>query len=200
MSTELAKACEEINKRLVESFNQFTPLIQNVSNELQTTNQNLVALGNAVENEGKATRKQLLDDTNALGTQYEQGQAQTTNLIKDSTNTIVNQLTDNQTQTANLLTNGINAIGTQLESSQEELMNWEQLFQHLYEQNVRGFQHLMDGIWRSYQYFSYNNPQRAPIILKERPVESVNTSGFTPQAIEQVNRATALIDAYQNGK
>ena len=58
----------------------------------------------------------------------------------------------------------------------------------------------MDGIWRSYQYFSYNNPQRAPIILDDRPFESVNTSGFTTQAIEQVNRATALIDAYQNGK
>ena len=55
---ELAKAYDEINKRLVESFNTFTPLIENVSNELQTTNQNLIALGNAVENEGKATRQQ----------------------------------------------------------------------------------------------------------------------------------------------
>ena len=104
VSTELAKACEEINKRLVESFNQFTPLLENMSNELQTTNQNLIALGNAVENEGKATRQQLLDGTNALGTQYEQGQAQITILITDSTDAIVNQLTDNQTQTANLLT------------------------------------------------------------------------------------------------
>ena len=52
---ELAKAYDEINKRLVESFNTFTPLIQNVSSELQTTNQNLIALGNAVAEEGKAT-------------------------------------------------------------------------------------------------------------------------------------------------
>ena len=58
----------------------------------------------------------------------------------------------------------------------------------------------MDSIWRSYQYFRYNNPQGAPIYLDNRPVESVNTSGFTPQAIEQVNRATALIDAYENGE
>ena len=118
VSGELAKAYEEINKRLVESSNQFKPLIQNVSNELQTTNQNLVVLGNAVENEGKAIRQQLLDDTNALDTQYEQEQAQTTNLIKDSTDAIVNQLTDNQDQTGNLLTNGINTLGTQMVNNQ----------------------------------------------------------------------------------
>ena len=100
----MGKVYDEINKRLVESFNQFKPLIQNVSNELQTTNQNLIALGNAVENEGKATRQQLLDGTNALGNQLENGQTQTTTLIKDSTDAIVNQLTDNQTQTGNLLT------------------------------------------------------------------------------------------------
>ena len=69
VSAELAKAYDEINKRLVESFNRFTPLIENVSNELQTTNQNLLALGNAVEEEGKATRQQLFDDTDALGKQ-----------------------------------------------------------------------------------------------------------------------------------
>ena len=50
VSTELAKSYDEINKRLVESFNRFTPLIENVSNELQTTNKNLIALGNATEN------------------------------------------------------------------------------------------------------------------------------------------------------
>ena len=105
VSAELSKAYDEINKRLVESFNTFTPLIQNVSNELQTTNQNLIALSNAVAEEGKATRQQLFDDTDALGNQYEQGQAQTTKLITDSTGAIVNQLTDNQTKTANLLTN-----------------------------------------------------------------------------------------------
>ena len=64
VSGELAKVYDEINKRLVESFNQFIPLFENVSNEVQTTNQNLIALGNAVENEGKATRQQLLDGTN----------------------------------------------------------------------------------------------------------------------------------------
>ena len=58
VSAELSKAYNEINKPSVESFNRFTPLIENVSNELQTTNRNLIALGNAVENEGKATRQQ----------------------------------------------------------------------------------------------------------------------------------------------
>ena len=52
VSGELAKAYDEINKRLVELFNRFIPLIENVSNELQTTNKNLIALGNAVENKG----------------------------------------------------------------------------------------------------------------------------------------------------
>ena len=73
VSAELSKEYETINKRSVESFNTFTPLIENVSNELQTTNQNLIALGNAVENEGKATRQQLFDDTEALGKQLENG-------------------------------------------------------------------------------------------------------------------------------
>ena len=72
VSGELAKAYNEINKWLVESFNRFTPLIENVSNELQTTNQNLLALGNTVAEEGKATKQQLLNDTNALGNQSEQ--------------------------------------------------------------------------------------------------------------------------------
>ena len=75
---ELSKAYDEINKRLVESFIRFTPLIENVSNELQTTNQNLIALGNTVENEGKATKKQLLDGTNALNKQLENERTQTT--------------------------------------------------------------------------------------------------------------------------
>ena len=57
VSAELAKVYEEINKRLVESFNQFKPLLENVSYELQTTNHNLIALGNAVAKEGKATRQ-----------------------------------------------------------------------------------------------------------------------------------------------
>ena len=96
VSGELSKAYETINKRLVESFNRFTPLIENVSNELQTTNKNLIALSDAVENEGKATRQQLLGDMNALSNQYEQGQTQTTKLIKDSTGAIVNQLANTQ--------------------------------------------------------------------------------------------------------
>ena len=208
VSAELAKAYDEINKRLVESFNTFTPLIQNVSNELQTTNQNLIALGNAVAEEGKATRKQLLDGTNALGNQYEQGQAQTTKLIKDSTGAIVNQLTDNQTQTNNLLTNVGNAvvdghaqtgqlITTMSNHFADTQLSREQLYQQLYQQNMRGIQNLMDAIWQSYEYFR-NQPQIQPVIVLDgRQSESVNAS-FTPQAIDQVNRAAALIDAYES--
>ena len=119
---KLGKAYEAINKRLVESFNHFTPLLQNVSNELQTTNQNLIALGNAVENEGKATRQQLLDGTNALGKQLENGQTQTTKLITDSTGAIVNQLANTQ-------------------------LTRDQLYQDLYQQNMRGIiQNFMDAI------------------------------------------------------
>ena len=66
VSAELVKSYGAINKRMVESFNRFTSLIENVSNELQTTNKNLIALGNAVEEEGKATRKQLLDGTQTM--------------------------------------------------------------------------------------------------------------------------------------
>ena len=197
VSAELAKAYDEINKRLVESFNRYTPLIQNVSNELQTTNQNLIALGNAVEEKGKATRKQLLDGTNALGNQYEQGQAQTTKLIKDFTGAIVNQLADNQTQTANLLTNGFTTMGSQLAEGQTQTNNLltnigntvidghvqtgqlittmsnhfadtqltrDQLYQQLYDQNMRGIQNFMNAIWQSYEYLR-NQPHNQQAVI-----------------------------------
>ena len=98
-------------------------------------------------------------------------------------------------QTANLLTNGINAVGNQLVNTQ---LTRDQLFQQLYEQNMRGFQNLMNAIWQSYAYLVNNPPnQQLVISLENRQPETVNTQ-FTPLAIEQVNRATALIDAYEN--
>ena len=203
VSAELAKAYEAINKRLVESFNHFTPLLQNVSNELQTTNRNLIALGNAVENEGKATRQQLsdegkatrqqlLDDTNALSEDI------------DTVNKHLLALENGQTQSNNLLTNVGNAVvqtdqkrtalGNQLANTQ---LTRDQLYQDLYQQNMRGIQNLMDAIWQSYEYFR-NQPRIQPVIvLNDRQPESVNAS-FTPQAIDQVNRAAALIDAYES--
>ena len=55
----------------------------------------------------------------------------------------------------------------------------------------------MDAIWQSYEYFR-NQPQIQPVIVLDgRQSESVNAS-FTPQAIDQVNRAAALIDAYES--
>ena len=197
VSAELGKAYEAINKRLVESFNRFTPLIENVSNELQTTNQNLIALGNAVAEEGKATRKQLLDGTNALGNQHENGQAQTTKLITDSTGAIVNQLADNQTQTGNLLTNGFTTMGNQLANTQ---LTRDQLYQDFFQQNMRGIiQNFMDAIWQSYEYLRNQPQKQQPVIsLTDRQPEVVNIQGFTPQAIDQVNRAAALIEGVEN--
>ena len=280
VSAELGRAYEEINKRLVESFNRFTPLLQNVSSELQATNQNLIALGNAVENEGKATRQQLLDDTNALVNQLENGQTQTANLLTNGFTTMGNQLADNQThttklltdgisavgnqlvdnqthtanllteginavgnrlvdnqtqttnllteginavgnrlvdnqtqttnllteginavgnQTTNLLTEGINAVGNQLVDNQQAMTTRDQMFQYLYQQNVKGYQKLIDAMYQGYINLM-NQPFAQPIIyLSDRQPEIVNTSRFTPQAIEEVNRAAALIDAYENG-
>ena len=62
---------------------------------------------------------------------------------------------------------------------------------------MRRIQNLMDAIWQSYEYFR-NQPQIQPVIvLNDCQPESVNAS-FTPQAIDQVNRAAALIDAYES--
>ena len=115
VSAELSKAYEEINKRLVESLNRFTPLIEDVSNEVKTANKNLIALSNTVANEGDATRRQLLDDKNALGkdidtvnehlSALENGQTQTGNLVTNGFSTIDNHLVQGQAQTNNLLTN-----------------------------------------------------------------------------------------------
>ena len=71
----------------------------------------------------------------------------------------------------------------------------DQLYQQLYEQNVRGIQNFMDSIWQSYEYLR-NQPQiqQAVILLDDRQPKVVNTQRFTPQAIDQVNRAAALIE------
>ena len=193
VSAELGKAYEAINKWLVESFNRFTPLLQNVSNELQTTNQNLIALGNAVENEGKATRhqlsdegkatrQQLLDGTNALGKEIEttnkhllaleNGQTQTGNLLTDVAN--------GQTQLGNMLTNGF--------------YNNQMVQQQIMDQNMQ----MNDRMNQAYRRIM-NQPQiQAVIYLGDRQPEIVNTQGFTPQAIEQVNQVAALIDEGNN--
>ena len=123
VSGELAKAYDEINKRLVESFNRFAPMFRNISNRIALMNMKLVTLGKVVKEEGKTTRQQLLDDANALGKQLESGQTQTTKLITDSTGAIVNQLENGQTQTANLLTNGFTSMGNQLTDNQTHTTN-----------------------------------------------------------------------------
>ena len=49
-------------------------MFRGISNKIALMNMKLVTLGKVVKEEGKATRQQLLDDTNALGNQLEQGQ------------------------------------------------------------------------------------------------------------------------------
>ena len=193
VSAELGKAYEAINKRLVESFNHYTPLLQNVSNELQASNQNLIALGNAVENEGKATRQQLsdegkatrqqlLDDTNALGKEIE------------TTNKHLLALENGQTQTGNLLTdvaNGQTHLGNMLTN---EFYNNQMVQQQIMDQNMQ----MNDRMNQAYRQIM-NQPQiQAVIYLGDRQPEIVNTQGFTPQAIEQVNQVAALIDEGNN--
>ena len=193
VSAELGKAYEAINKRLVESFNHYTPLLQNVSNELQASNQNLVALGNAVENEGKATRQQLSDegkatrqqlsdDTNALGKEIE------------TTNKHLLALENGQTQTGNLLTdvaNGQTQLGNMLTN---EIYKNQMVQQQIMDQNMQ----MNDRMNQAYRQIM-NQPQiQAVIYLGDRQPEIVNTQGFTPQAIEQVNQVAALIDEGNN--
>ena len=193
VSPELGKAYEATNKRLVESFNHYTPLLQNVSNELQASNQNLIALGNAVGNEGKATRhqlsdegkatrQQLLDGTNALGKEIE------------TTNKHLLALENGQTQTGNLLTdvaNGQVQLGNMLTN---EFYNNQMVQQQIMDQNMQ----MNDRMNQAYRQIM-NQPQiQAVIYLGDRQPEVVNTQGFTPQAIEQVNQVAALIDEGNN--
>ena len=100
-----------------------------------------------------------------------------------------------------MLTNGNNAVGCKLVDNQQAMMTWNELSQHLFEENMIGLDILMDGIWQCSEYIMNNPQQREPVIsLNDRQPEVVNTTRLTLQAIDQVNRATALIDAYQNGK
>ena len=176
VSAELSRAYEEVNKRLIESFNGFTPLLENVSNEVKNTNQNLLALGNAIENEEEKTRDRLTDGIIALD----------------------KRLADNQTQTGNLLTEGINALGTQMVNNQQAIMNQQQYNQYMSEQNMGAFQGLYNMMYEAYVQLM-NRPQIQPVIyLENRQPEIVNTNRFTPEAIDQVNRATALIEEVEN--
>ena len=308
VSAELSRAYEEVNKRLIESFNRFTPLLENVSNEVKNTNQNLLALGNAIENEEEKTRDRLTDGIialdkrladnqtqtgnlltdgiNALGTQMAEGQTQTRNLLTDATNVLDKRLADNQTQTGNLLTEGINALGTQMVegqtqtrnlltdtadamdkrladnqtrseklltdatnalgtqmaegqtrseklltdatnalgtqmaegqtqnrkliteginalgtqmvNNQQAIMNQQQYNQYMDERKMGAFQGLYNMMYEAYVQLM-NRPQIQPVIyLENRQPEIVNTNRFTPEAIDQVNRATALIEEVEN--
>ena len=242
VSAELSRAYEEVNKRLIESFNRFTPLLENVSNEVKNTNQNLLALGNAIENEEEKTRDRLTDGINALdkrladnqtqtgnllteginalGTQMVEGQTQTRNLLTDTADAMDKRLADNQTrseklltdatnalgtqmaegQTRNekLLTDATNALGTQMAEGQQAIMDQQQYYQYMNEQNMGAYQGLYNMMYEAYVQLM-NRPQIQPVIyLENRQPEIVNTNRFTPEAIDQVNRATALIEEVEN--
>ena len=242
VSAELSRAYEEVNKRLIESFNRFTPLLENVSNEVKNTNQNLLALGNAIENEEEKTRDRLTDGINALdkrladnqtqtgnllteginalGTQMVEGQTQTRNLLTDTadamdkrladnqtrseklltdaTNALGTQMAEGQTQNRKLITEGINALGTQMVNNQQAIMNQQQYNQYMDERKMGAFQGLYNMMYEAYVQLM-NRPQIQPVIyLENRQPEIVNTNRFTPEAIDQVNRATALIEEVEN--
>ena len=242
VSAELSRAYEEANKRLIESLNRFTPLLENVSNEVKNTNQNLLALGNAIENEEEKTRDRLTDGINALdkrladnqtqtgnllteginalGTQMAEGQTQTRNLLTDTadamdkrladnqtrseklltdaTNALGTQMAEGQTQNRQLITEGINALGTQMVNNQQAIMDQQQYNQYMSEQNMGAFQGLYNMMYEAYVQLM-NRPQIQPVIyLENRQPEIVNTNRFTPEAIDQVNRATALIEEVEN--
>ena len=107
-----------------------------------------------------------------------------------------NQLANTHSQTANLLTDGINAVGNQLANTQ---LTRDQLYQDLYQQNMRGIiQNFMDAIYQGYANLMNQPLKQTVIYLGDRQPEVVNTQRFTPQAIEQVNRAAALIEGVEN--
>ena len=220
VSAELSRAYEEVNKRLIESFNRFTPLLENVSNEVKNTNQNLLALGNAIENEEEKTRDRLTDGIialdkrladnqtqtgnlltdgiNALGTQMAEGQTRSEKLLTDATNALGTQMAEGQTQNRKLITEGINALGTQMVNNQQAIMNQQQYNQYMDERKMGAFQGLYNMMYEAYVQLM-NRPQIQPVIyLENRQPEIVNTNRFTPEAIDQVNRATALIEEVEN--
>ena len=63
---------------------------------------------------------------------------------------------------------------------------------------MRGFQNSMNAIWQDYVYLMSQPLKQTVIYLADRQPEVVNTQNFTPQAIEQVNRAAALIDGVED--
>ena len=198
VSAELSRAYEEANKRLIESLNHFTPLLENVSNEVKNTNQNLLALGNAIENEEEKTRDRLTDGINALDKRLADNQTQTGNLLTDGINALGTQMAEGQTQNRQLITEGINALGTQMVNNQQAIMNQQQYYQYMNEQNMGAHQGLYNMMYEAYVQLM-NRPQIQPVIyLENRQPEIVNTNAFTPEAIDQVNRATALIEEVEN--
>ena len=163
-----------------------------------------------VENQTQ-TANLLTNGFTTMGNQLADNQTKTTNLLTNGFTSMGNQLADNQTKTANLLTEGINAVGNQttnlltkgINAVGNQLANTQltrdQLYQDLYQQNMRGIiQNFMDAIYQGYANLM-NQPLRQTVIyLADRQPEIVNTQRFTPQAIEQVNRAAALIEGVEN--
>ena len=130
-------------------------------------------LGNAVENKEEKTREHITDVANEVDIEN----------------------VENLTQTENLLTNATNALGTEMMYNH---LDWQQFYKHINEQNMGEYRELYYKMYQAYVQLM-NQPQIQPVIvLENHPPEVVNTSGFTPQAIDQVNRATALIEEYED--
>ena len=169
------------------------------------------ALGNQLESGKTQTTKLITDSTGAIVNQLENGQTQTANLLTNGFTSMGNQLADNHTKTANLLTDGINAVGNQttnlltngINAVGNQLVNTQasrdQLYQDLYQQNMREIiQNFMDAIYQGYENLMNQPLKQNVFYLGDRQPEIINTQRFTPQAIEQVNRAAALIEGVEN--
>ena len=77
-------------------------------------------------------------------------------------------------------------------------MDQQQYNQYMNEQNMGAYQGLYNMMYEAYVQLM-NRPQIQPVIyLENRQPEIVNTNAFTPEAIDQVNRATALIEEVEN--
>ena len=156
------------------------------------------ALGTQMVEGQTQTRNLLTDTADAMDKRLADNQTRSEKLLTDATNALGTQMVEGQTQNRKLITEGINALGTQMVNNQQAIMDQQQYNQYMSEQNMGAFQGLYNMMYEAYVQLM-NRPLIQPVIyLENRQPEIVNTNAFTPEAIDQVNRATALIEEVEN--
>ena len=170
-------------------------------NQTQTGNlltEGINALGTQMVEGQTQTRNLLTDTADAMDKRLADNQTRSEKLLTDATNALGTQMAEGQTQNRKLITEGINALGTQMVNNQQAIMDQQQYYQYMNEQNMGAHQGLYNMMYEAYVQLM-NRPQIQPVIyLENRQPEIVNTNAFTPEAIDQVNRATALIEEVEN--